>query len=409
MPAILERFKDAFSIFKERDPTTDDWSLISYGSSADRSRNRLRLSSERSMITSVYNQIAVDCSTVNINHVRLDKNGRFSEIIDGSLNQIFALDANIDQTGRSFIRDLVISMLDEGVVALVPTYFSKNVWKTDSYKVYESRVGKIVEWFPRHVRVEVYDDNIGEKRMILLEKRFTPIIENPFYTIMNEPNSTYKRLIRILNQIDRTNKENSSGKLNLIIQFPYAIRSEARKTQSNARRQEIVDQLIGSKYGIAYTDGTEKIIQLNRSLENNLWEQAKDLKTDLFNQLGFSPTIFDGSADEKTLLNYNNRTIEPILSAITEEIERKWVSRTARAQGQAIRFYKDPFKLVPVSQLAEIADKFTRNEIMTSNEIRSVIGLKPSDDPKADKLINSNLNQLKENEQSDQLSEIQNE
>lgn len=409
MATFVERIKDAWSVFKGRDPTPQ-LPYGAYGVPWMPSRRRLNWANERSIVSSIYNQIAVDCSSIDINHVRLDEDKRFKEYIDDPLNQLLTVSANIDQTGRAFIRDVVISMLDEGAVALVPTVVSTNPNRTESFKVLESRTGKILEWFPDHVLVEVYNDLNGEKVQKLLPKSITPIIENPFYTIMNEPNSTYKRLLRIYNQVDRTNEDNSSGKLNMIIQFPYPIRSEARKKQAQARRNEMVRQLEGSKYGIAYTDATEKIVQLNRAIENNLWEQAKDLKNDLFNQLGFSQAIFDGSADEKTMLNYNNRTVEPIMSAITEEIERKWLSKTARSQGQAIRFFRDPFKLVPVNQLAENADKLTRNEIMTSNEIRTAIGMKPSDDPKADMLVNSNLNQSPEQlEQQKSVSGIQNE
>lgn len=397
MATIRERIRDVFSIFKGREPTQNELPYGYFsGGSIIPSRRRLNWENERSIVTSIYGQIAVDCSSIDINHVLLDEDKRFKEYMDDSLNQLLTVSANIDQTGRAFIRDVVLSMLDEGVVALVPTVTTVNPKNTDSFRVIEARTAKIVQWFPKHVRVEVYNDRNGQHEQIVVEKRYTPIIENPFYTIMNEPNSTYKRLLRIYNQVDRTNEDNASGKLNMLIQFPYVIRSDARKKQAQARRNDIVEQLSGNKYGIAYTDATEKIVQLNRSIENNLWEQAKDLKQDLFNQLGFSQAIFDGTADEKVMLNYNNRTIEPILSAIVEEIARKWLSKTARTQGQSIRFFRDPFKLVPVNQLAENADKLTRNEIMTSNEIRTAIGMKPSDDPKADMLVNSNLNQSTE-------------
>lgn len=396
MATFREKLRDVYDIFRGREPTSDQLPYGFFGSSFLPSRRRLNWENERSIVTSIYGQISVDCSSININHVKTDEDGRFSEYINDSLNQLLTVSANIDQTGRSFVRDIVLSMLDEGVVALIPTVTTIDPKKTDSFRVIEARTGKILSWYPKHVRVEVYNDQTGRHEQIVVEKRYTPIIENPFYTIMNEPNSTYKRLLRIYNQVDRTNEDNSSGKLNMLIQFPYVIRSEARKKQADARRNDIVRQLSGNKYGIAYTDATEKIVQLNRAIENNLWEQAKDLKQDLFNQLGFSQSIFDGTADEKTMLNYNNRTIEPILSAISEEIARKWLSKTARSQGQDIRFYRDPFKLVPVAQVAEIADKFTRNEIATSNEIRTAIGMKPADDPKADMLVNSNLNQSNE-------------
>lgn len=391
--AVGERFKNAWNAFMGRDPTPI-WSYQSgYSTSFRPDRVQLSRNNLKSIVSSVYNQIAVDCASISINHVRLDENGRYIEPIEGSLNRALRKEANIDQTGRELVQDIVMSLLDEGCVAVVPTVVDINPRDTDSYKICELRTGKIVEWRPNEVLVELYNDLTGQKGFrILCEKRTTAIIENPFYSIMNEPNSTAKRLIRVLNQLDRTNEENSSGKLDLIVQLPYLVKGEARMKQAETRRKDIEAQLTGSKYGIAYIDGTEKIIQLNRGVENNLWTQAKELQEDLFNQLGFSTSIFNGTADEQTMLNYNNRTIEPIMSAIVENMERKWLSKTAQSQGQAIRFFKDPFKLVPVGQIAEIADKFTRNEIMTSNEIRSVIGMKPVNDPKADELRNANLN-----------------
>lgn len=398
MPSLGERLKNSWNAFLGRDPTKEinKYYETAYGGSSYRpDRIRLSRGNERSIVTSIYNQIAVDVSQVNIRHVRVNQNNQFIEIIKSDLNRALTISANIDQTGRALLKDLVLSMFDEGVVAVVPVVTNVDPL-SGSYKIYELRVGKIIEWFPRKVRVELYNDITGKKQQFLVEKEWVAIIENPFYSIMNEPNSTLQRLIRVLNQIDRLNEKNSAGKLDLIVQVPYPIKLQARKEQAEMRRKEIEEQLTGSQYGIAYTDVTEKIVQLNRPLENNLWEQAKDLIEQLYNQLGFSPTIFDGTADEKTILNYNNRTITPIVSAITEEYERKWLSPTAITQGQAIRFFTDPFKLVPVADLAEIADKFTRNEIMSSNEIRAVIGMQPSDDPKADMLINSNLNQSNE-------------
>lgn len=398
MPSLGERLKNSWNAFLGRDPTKEinKYYETAYGGSSYRpDRIRLSRGNERSIVTSIYNQIAVDVSQVNIKHVRVNQNNQFIEIINSDLNHALTISANIDQTGRALLKDLVLSMFDEGVVAVVPVVTSIDPLD-GSYKIYELRIGKIVEWFPRNVRVEIYNDITGKKQQIVVEKEWTAIIENPFYSIMNEPNSTLQRLIRVLNQIDRLNEKNSAGKLDLIVQVPYPIKLQARKEQAEMRRREIEEQLTGSQYGIAYTDVTEKIVQLNRPLENNLWEQAKDLIEQLYNQLGFSPTIFDGTADESAMLNYNNRTITPIVSAITEEMERKWLSQTAITQGQAIRFFTDPFKLVPVADLAEIADKFTRNEIMSSNEIRAVIGMQPSDDPKADMLINSNLNQSNE-------------
>lgn len=386
--ALVERFKNAFNAFRERDPTDFNYSTT-YSYRVD--QPRLKAENLRSMVSSVYNWIATDVSNINVVHVKLDDDKRFSDIIDDSLNTVLNKDANIDQTGRSLIRDTVLTMLDEGYVAVVPVLTDTDPLYTDSYKILELRVGSILDWSPNQVKVNVYDQNTGKKRQIVLPKRIVAIIENPFYTIMNEPNSTAQRLKRILSQMDRVNAEASSDKLNMVIQLPYSVRSKTQKAKAEERIANIEDQLTKSPHGIAYTDATEKIVQLNRPLANDLWEQAKDLKNELFSQLGFSESIFNGTADEKTMLNYNNRTIEPILSAITEEMERKWLSKTAQSQGQAIRFYEDPFKLVPVAELAEIVDKLTRNEVTTSNEIRSIMGLKPSKDPKADMLINSNL------------------
>ena len=396
MPSLGERLKNSWNAFLGRDPTRQYYEAAYGGSSYRPDRVRLSRGNERSIVTSIYNQIAVDVSQVNIKHVRVNENNQFTEVIYSNLNHALTKSANIDQTGRSLIKDLVLSMFDEGVVAIVPIVTTANPNTNNSYDIYELRTAKILEWFPKDVRIEIYNDITGNRQQMVVGKKYTAIIENPFYAIMNEPNSTLQRLIRVLNQIDRLNDKNSAGKLDLIVQVPYPIKLKARKEQAEMRRRELEEQLTGSQYGVAYTDVTEKIVQLNRPLENNLWEQAKDLIEQLYNQLGFSPTIFDGTADEKAMLNYNNRTITPIITAITEEMERKWLTQTAITQGQAIRFFTDPFKLVPVADLAEIADKFTRNEIMTSNEIRAVIGMQPSDDPKADMLINSNLNQSNE-------------
>lgn len=396
MPSPMERFKSAYNAFMGRSPTNK---VIYYGGSGSRpDRIRHRIQNERSIVNSIYDRIAVDSSSIDIKHVRLNDKGNYEETIQDSLNRVLTLDANVDQTGRSMIRDLVYSLLDEGCVALFPTDLTADPNLTDAYEVLEARVGKIVEWYPRHVRVEVYNENNGRKEQVIVEKRYTPIIENPFYSIMNEPNSTLQRLIRVLNQLDRVNEQNSAGKMDLIVQLPYITKTPAKQKLAEERRKSIEAQLTNSQYGIAYIDGTEKVIQLNRPVENNLWNQAKELKEDLFNQMGFTMEILNGTADDKTMLNYYSRIIEPILTAIVEEIERKWLSRTAQTQKQGIRFFRDPFKLVPVQDIAEIADKFTRNEIMTSNEIRSKIGLQPSDDPKADMLVNANLNQSKEQE-----------
>lgn len=393
MASPIDRFKSAYNAFMGRAPTFKPY----YGGSGNRpDRTRHRIQNERSVVNSIYNRIAVDSAQINVKHVRVDEDGDYVSTMSSHLNRLLTLEANIDQTGRGLIQDFVQSMLDEGVVALVPTDLTANPNFTDAYEVLEARVGKIVEWFPKQVRVEAYNEETGKKEQLLVEKRYTPIVENPFYSIMNEPNSTLQRLIRVLNQLDRVNEQNSAGKMDLIVQLPYVVKTEAKQKQAEERRKSIEAQLTGSQYGIAYIDGTEKVIQLNRSVENNLWNQAKELKEDLFNQMGLTMEILNGTADDKTMLNYYSRIIEPILTALVEEIERKWISRTAQSQKQAIRFFRDPFKLVPVGDLAEISDKLTRNEIMTSNEIRVRVGLPPSKDPKADQLINSNLNQPEE-------------
>lgn len=396
MPKVSERFKSAYNAFMGRAPTSKTYYYGGSGSRPDRTRHRIQ--NERSIINSIMNRIAVDASIIDVKHVLLDKNGYYKETIYDSLNRLLSLDANIDQTGRSLILDLVYSMMDEGCVALFPTHTTEDPYTTDSYKVLSARVAKIVEWFPTEVRIEAYNEITGRKEQVVVYKRFVPIIENPFYSTMNEPNSTLQRYIRVLNQLDKINEQNSAGKMDLIVQLPYTIKNDAKKAIAEDRRKSIEAQLTGSQYGIAYIDGTEKVIQLNRSVENNLWAQAKELKSELFDEIGITMEILNGTADEKTMTNYYSRIIEPILTAIVEEIERKWLSRTAQTQGQGIRFFRDPFKLAPVGEVAEMSDKLTRNEIMTSNEIRVRIGLPPSDDPKADKLINSNLNQPQENE-----------
>lgn len=408
MPSLFERARNSWNAFLGRDPTPNVKypSIGGWGSGLRPDRYRLNHNNSRSIVSSVYNQIAVDVSSVDIRHVRVDDEDRYQETIKGPLNRLFSLEANLDQTGRALIRDIVISMCDEGAVALVPTDTDISPYNTDAFKVYKARVGKIVEWYPKDILVEVYNENTGMKEQIVVEKRFTPIFENPFYTTMNEPNSISQRLIRVLNQLDRTNEQNSAGKIDLLIQLPYAVRGEAKTQQAEGRRRNLEDQLSGSQYGIGYIDVSEKVIQLNRSVENNLWAQAQDLLTQLYNQLGFSEKIFNGTADEATMLNYNNRTIEPFLSTIVEEITRKWISVTAQAKGQTMMFFRDPFKLVPVQSVADIADKFTRNEIMSSNEMRAEIGLKPSKDPKADELRNSNLNHPDENAKVSEVVDI---
>lgn len=397
--AIFSKLKGVWNAFTGRDPTPEAYTYSYFSSHSTHSS---LIGGKRSTVSAIYNQIAVDCGAIDIKHVRLDEEGRYKETIDDELNWVLTRSANIDQTGRSLIRDAVFSMLEEGVAAIVPIDTDGDPYEGDSYTIETVRVGKIVEWMPHQVRVEIYDDRDGVRKQRLLDKRFVVILENPFYSIMNEPNAVAQRLQRVNRQLDKLNDEAVANKLDLIIQLPYVIKSEARKKQAEERRKEIIAQLTGNQYGIAYTDGTERIVQLNRSLENNLWEQSKELQAQMYNQLGFSETIYNGTADEKTMLNYQNRTIEPILTTIVEEMERKWLSRTAIRQRQAIRFYKNPFKLVPVNQLAEIVDKFTRNEVMSSNEFRSIVGLKPSKDPKADQLINSNLNQPEDKEKQPQ-------
>lgn len=386
------RFKHAWNAFRNRDPTIN-FSNVGEISYYRPDRPRFTRGNERSIVTSVYNRIAIDASAINIQHVRLDDNGRFLSIIESGLNDCLTLDANIDQTSRAFIQDAVMSMLDEGCVALVPidTTYDPNV--TSSYDILSIRTGKILEWRPLDVKVRVYNERTGRREDIIVPKKTIAIVENPLYAVINEPNSTMQRLIRKLSLLDVTDEQTASGKLDLIIQLPYIIKSEARRQQAEQRRKDIEMQLAGSKYGIAYTDGTEHITQLNRPVENNLMNQIETLTSMLYSQLGITQSIMDGTADEKTMLNYYSRTIEPIISAIVDEMKRKFLTKTARSQKQSILFFRDPFKLVPVNDIAEIADKFTRNEIMTSNEIRQIVGMKPSDDPKADQLINSNISQ----------------
>lgn len=386
------RLKHAWNTFMNRDPTVY-YRDVGPGSRYHPDRTRLSVKNERSVITSVYNRIALDASAIPIQHIKLDENGRFLSVVNSGLNNCLTVEANIDQTGRAFIQDIVMSMFDEGCVAIVPVDTTFNPDVTDSYEIKTMRTGRILEWFPQHIRVRVYNDRTGQKEDILLPKSKVGIVENPFFAVMNEPNSTMQRLIRKLNILDAIDEQSGSGKLDLIIQLPYVIKSEARRQQAERRRKDIEDQLSGSKYGVAYTDGTEHITQLNRAVENNLMKQIEYLTSMLYSQLGIKTEIMDGSADEKTMLNYENRMVEPVLSAIVDEIKRKFLTKTARSQKQSVGFFRDPFKLVPVSQVAEIADKMTRNEVMTSNEIRQGIGMKPSKDPKADELRNSNLSQ----------------
>lgn len=367
-------------------------------------RPRMSRGNERSIVTSVYNRIALDVAALNVQHVRLDENGRFLSVIDDGLNNCLTLEANVDQTARSFVQDVVISMFDEGSVAIVPVDTTTDPNVSGSYDIQSLRVGQILDWYPQHIRARVYNEQTGRKEDIVVPKGEVAIIENPLYAVINEPNSTMQRLIRKLNLLDVIDEQSGSGKLDLIIQLPYVIKTEARRQQAENRRKDIENQLSGSKYGIAYTDGTEHITQLNRSVNNNLMSQIEYLTSMLYSQLGITQSILDGTADEKTMLNYNNRTIEPIISAIVDEMKRKFLTKTARSQHQSISFFRDPFKLVPVNDIAEIADKFTRNEIMTSNEIRQVVGMKPSEDPRADELRNKNLSAPSgSNQQSEEM------
>lgn len=390
---ITDRLKHAWNAFtNNRDPTLAYRDLgMSYSYRPD--RVRFSRGNEKTIVTSIYNRIALDVASISIRHVRLDSNDRFISYIDSGLDKCLTVEANLDQTGRSFIQDVVMSMLDEGSVAIVPVDTTLDPHISGGYDISSMRTGKILEWYPKHVKVRVYNDRTGNKEELKLPKSMVAIIENPLYAVCNEPNSTMQRLIRKLALLDAIDEQSGSGKLDLIIQLPYVIKSETRRQQAEDRRKDIEKQLSGSKYGIAYTDGTERITQLNRPVENNLMKQIEYLTSMLYSQLGFHQSILDGTADEKTMLNYNNRTLETIISAIVDEMKRKFLTKTARSQLQSILFFRDPFRLVPVNDLAEIADKFTRNEILTSNEIRQIIGMKPSNDPKADQLVNSNISQ----------------
>ena len=390
---LLSRLKRGWNAFiNNRDPTSTHYQHLGMGYVYRPDRVRFSRGNEKSIVTSVYNRIAMDVAAVTIKHCRVDENGRYKEDIKSGLNECLTLEANLDQSGRAFIQDVVMSMFDEGAVAIVPVDTSFDPTESTSYDIHTMRVGQILEWYPNKVKVRVYNERTGKKEDLILPKRTVAIIENPLYAVINEPNSTMQRLIRKLNILDAIDEQSGSGKLDLIIQLPYVIKTEARKEQAEKRRKDIEEQLKGP-YGIAYTDGTERITQLNRPIENNLMKQIEYLTNQLYGQIGMTPSVLDGTADEKAMLNYNNRTIEPILSAIVNAMKRSFLSKTARTQGQTIMFFSDPFKLVPVSEIAKIADTFTRNTIMTSNEIRQVIGMKPADDPKADMLINSNLSQ----------------
>lgn len=390
---IGSRAKNAWNAFFNRDPTDNFYRDPGYSYSYRPDRVRLTRGNERSIITAIYNRIAIDVATMTIQHCKLDENERFLSVINSGLNNCLNLEANIDQSGRAFIHDTVLSMLDEGVVALVPIDTIHNPTVTESYEIETMRVGKILEWMPNKVRVSVYNDRKGMKQEVTLPKKMVAIIENPFYAVFNEPSSTMKRLIRKLNLLDAIDEQSGSGKLDLIIQLPYIIKSDARRQQAEKRRKDIEMQLSDSKYGIAYTDGTERITQLNRPVENNLMKQIEYLTSMLHSQFGITQSVMDGTADEKTMNNYYYRTIEPIISTIVDELKRKFLTKTARTQSQSIMFFRNPFKLMPINELADAADKFTRNEIMSKNEWRHILGMKPSEDPKADQLINSNINQ----------------
>ena len=402
------RIKSAWNAFRKRDPTDRVNQGPAFVYRPD--RTRLTLSNERSIISAIYNRIAMDVAAIDIQHVRLNENGRYLNTIDSGLNSCLQLEANLDQTGRAFIQDAVISMLDEGCIAIVPVDTTIDPTNSSSYDIKSMRVGRIVQWYPQSVKVEAYNESSGRKEQIVLPKSMVAIVENPLYAVINEPNSTLKRLVRKLNLLDVVDEQSASGKLNLIIQLPYMIKTKTRKDQAEARRKEIEEQLTRDKYGIAYTDGSEHITQLNRPVENNLMSQIEYLTKMLYSQLGITETILDGTADEKTMLNYYNRTIEPIVSALVDEMKRKFLSKTARSQRQSIEYFRDPFKLVPINDIAEIADKFTRNEIMTSNEFRQIVGMQPSVNPSADELRNKNLSAPTASENADykQEEEIQN-
>lgn len=391
---FIDKLRGSWNAFRNRDPTMFYRETgMSYTYRPD--RVRLTGGNERSIANAVCNKIAIDVASIDIKHCRIDENGRYKKDIDSGLNSCLTLEANIDQDNRAFMQDLVMSMFDEGAVAIVPVDAMGDPTISSSFDVLSMRVGKIVEWFPRSVKVEVYNDRTGRKQQIILPKNTTPIINNPLYSVMNEPNSTLKRLIRKLNLLDAIDEQSGSGKLDLIIQLPYVVKGETRQQQAEKRKDSIIDQLKGP-YGIAYIDGTEKITQLNRPVENNLMKQIEYLTNMFYSQLGITPSILDGTADEQTMLNYYNRTVEPIVAAITGALKRTFLSKTARTQGQTIMSFRNPFRLVPINQMADIADKFTRNEILSSNEIRQIVGFKPSEDPKADQLVNSNISQPNE-------------
>lgn len=395
--SIGSRFRRAWNVFRNRDLKADMSWQLGYGDSRRADRVVLSSNNEKTIVNAIYNRIALDVAALKFRHVRLDENGRFKEEMGTNLNEVLSVEANIDQSGRAFIHDLALSMIDEGVVAAVPVETSEDPEVSNSYDIYQMRVGPIVEWYPQHVKVHLYNSITGQHQDMTFRKKDVAILENPFYAVMNAPNSTLQRLIRKLRILDVIDEQAGSGKLDLIIQLPYTIRSEARQQQAEIRRKSVEDQLAGNKLGIAYIDSTEKVIQLNRSVENNLLKQVEYLTSMLYSQLGLNQSILDNTADEQTQLSYSNRIIEPIASTITDEFKRKFLTKTARSQGQSIMFFTEPFRMTPAAQMADLADKLTRNEILTSNEVRQIIGMKPSTDPKADELRNSNLNHPDEN------------
>lgn len=404
--SFRSRLKHAWDVFRDKSTEVSSpfqnspWTGyhtydFGIGTTSRKDRVRLAPSTEKSIVASLYNKIAVDVAAVPIKHIKTDQNGRYKSTVDSGLNECLSVQANLDQTGRELIQDAVLSMFDEGCVAIVPVETSVNLKTSDSFKIEKLRVGKVLEWYAQKVKLSVYDERVGEQREIVLPKDKVALIQNPFYSIMNERNSTLKRLIRKLNLLDLLDENNNSSRFNMILQLPYTIKTPARQKQAEERLQQLEEQLSGSTYGIAYVDGTEKITQLNRTIESDLVKQVEYLTEQLYSQIGITKTVFDGTADEKTMLNYQNSTLEPILSTICDEMIRKFLTKTARTQGQTLKFFKDPFKLVPIDNIADIADKFTRNEILSSNELRAIVGLEPVDDARADELRNKNLNQSK--------------
>lgn len=397
MPSLGERLKKGWNAFRNnKDPTFEQAQWNVYSSTFRPDRLRLTGGNEKSIITAIYNRIALDVASISIKHVRVDENGRYKEEIKSPLNNVLTLDANTDQTGRALIQDAVMSMFDEGVVAIVPVDVKGDPILSDSYEIYTIRTAKILEWYPEHIRISMYDERTGKRDEIVIPKRIAAIVENPFYAVMNDRNSVLKRLVRKLNLLDAVDEQSASGKMDLIIQLPYAAKTPLKKQQAEDRRHDIESQLIDSKYGIAYIDGTEHVVQLNRAVENNMMSSIEYLTSMLYSQLTLTPEVMNGSAKEEIMLNYNNRTVEPIVAAIVDEMNRKYLTPTARTQGQRIQYFREPFRLVPINGIADIADKFTRNEILSPNEIRGIVGFRPSDDAEADKLRNRNINQAKQ-------------